>query len=793
MKRHLKILLLILTAVFVTSLLQNTSMAASLKITSIKDLSATLNINQSGTLPKEVVATMSDKTTKKVAVTWDKKTVVTSKAGTFVFKGTVRGYAKQVLFTLKVVSPPSYSNPELARAVALGIGKYAKNAPITYKQFIQMLDVVITKANSAAMTQWKNKLPAARTSSKNMRRDEGMLAVFYAANALGADYNVTNYDSTEVSEKIGDSDWNKMSWNYSLFPGWDKPAKLGSDKWDNSMIAAYFYSRERASKYSGMTIFDFDPKSVSMRPEGQFTYEEALLAAVRLYDSGLKETEHVPAKEDKVILQNADTRRDAILNNKAAVKVMGTSYYISNSGNDNNDGRSPETAWATIGKVNSMKFNPGDGVFFERGGIYRGILQPHDNITFSAYGEGAKPKIYGSPENGANPEKWTLMDGTKNIWVFYKDMYDTGGIVFNDGKSWSTRKIAIWDGSKYVDVIDKKTPVDVKKLENLQFFSAPDYTGYSTNDAKLESDRKGKLYLRCDAGNPGLVYKSIEFLSNPNAWGLLQTGENCVVDNLCIMYGNQCGIILRSNSIAQNCEVAWVGGCIINFNGAWLGTDATAAIRAGDGIVLTNGSDSSAINNYIHHTYDSAITDELGNWFNDNERFAQNMTIKGNLAENCSGGILICDWEALQSNAENRLLFKNILIEDNYLMYSGYGWSHRTIEYDWGQVGEVNNGNCNFFFGFPAKSVSDIFVKNNVFYLSKYALVGGKDGASGQTQRYKITFSGNTYVQNTLGILAQYPPLDSYKYSKIYLFNLYAKKTVTDILGDKTGVVLMSQ
>lgn len=180
-------LLLISIDVFVTSLLQITSMADSLKIYSIKNLNATAYISTSYTLPKVVTATMSKKTTQRVAITWNPKTAVTSKAGTFVFKGTVGGYAEQVLLTLKVVSTPSYNNPELARAVALGIGKYAKNTSITYKQFIQMLDVVIDKADPAALTQWKNKLPTARTSSKIMHRDEGMLAVFYAANTLGAD------------------------------------------------------------------------------------------------------------------------------------------------------------------------------------------------------------------------------------------------------------------------------------------------------------------------------------------------------------------------------------------------------------------------------------------------------------------------------------------------------------------------------------------------------------------------------------------------------------------------------
>ena len=58
-----------------------------------------------------------------------------------------------------------------------------------------------------------------------------------------------------------------------------------------------------------------------------------------------------------------------------------------------------------------------------------------DGITYSAYGEGAKPIITSSPENGAGAEKWQLVyegeNGTR-IWQFYHDLTDIASIVFDD-------------------------------------------------------------------------------------------------------------------------------------------------------------------------------------------------------------------------------------------------------------------------------------------------------------------------------------------------------------------------
>ena len=43
----------------------------------------------------------------------------------------------------------------------------------------------------------------------------------------------------------------------------------------------------------------------------------------------------------------AEQRRQEILHTKDTVTVPGTAYYVSNAGDDENDGRTPATAWKT--------------------------------------------------------------------------------------------------------------------------------------------------------------------------------------------------------------------------------------------------------------------------------------------------------------------------------------------------------------------------------------------------------------------------------------------------------------
>lgn len=95
-----------------------------------------------------------------------------------------------------------------------------------------------------------------------------------------------------------------------------------------------------------------------------------------------------------------------------------TTYYVSPSGNDSNNGTSQGTAWRTIERVQSLGYTmqPGDQVLFERGGSYPGQLTINSSgtasqpIVFGAYGSGNKPEISGA----ILPTAWTVHQG--NIW-----------------------------------------------------------------------------------------------------------------------------------------------------------------------------------------------------------------------------------------------------------------------------------------------------------------------------------------------------------------------------------------
>ena len=677
---------------------------------------------------------------------------------------------------------------------------------VTYEQFCTMLGGMVALTDDSLSGEWETL--TANLPDETIIRKEAMLACLLAGQLMGLT-EATDYDEEQAIDELGEFDTNSK-----LYPEWNKSVTISTDGngvWDDYIIAGIFYGLREVSLISRLPLFTLDGSDLRL---GQnLTREEAILAAVRLYESdrttakaveklyrsqllaGLNQMENTP--ELQSIISAADERRESIINSKSNIvksdtyiqgeTYTGTAYYVSVSGDDSADGLTPETAWATINKVNETALCVGDAVFFARGGVWRGQLLSQDGVTYSAYGEGQKPRIYGSPENGAGAQKWSLLEGTDNIWVFYKDMYDTGGIVFNEGEDYASRMVGFWDGEKYVDMVDRTTPIEITALHDLEMYSDIDYSGYSTEEARYELLKQGKIYLRCDTGNPGEIYDSIEFLCQTDPHAIecaVQGGDGNVFDNLCVMYTSMGGISPKSNSTVQNCEVGWVGGAVMNFGDF----GSVGVVRVGDCISVgrsknIGGVNNFLINNYCHHSYDQGIALEVGPGWEDDTRFIESATIRGNLTENTSGGIVLADWTAFGTGWGDALLFKNITIEDNYIMYSGYGWSHLTAEFDWGVAGPANNGNTNIMFGFPVQAGEGILVKDNVFFLSRYALVSNKSTA----QARGITFSGNTYVQKDGGTIAEWA-LPGNEGTLTYLpCDSNAVQTVAEVLGDMTA------
>jgi len=77
-------------------------------------------------------------------------------------------------------------------------------------------------------------------------------------------------------------------------------------------------------------------------------------------------------------------------------------YYVSAEGSDTNDGRSPDSAWRSITRLESLALQPGDRVLLRRGDTWREQLTassagtPEASVRFGAYGEGALPRIAGT-------------------------------------------------------------------------------------------------------------------------------------------------------------------------------------------------------------------------------------------------------------------------------------------------------------------------------------------------------------------------------------------------------------
>ncbi|WP_375443746.1 PA14 domain-containing protein [uncultured Fibrella sp.] len=93
-----------------------------------------------------------------------------------------------------------------------------------------------------------------------------------------------------------------------------------------------------------------------------------------------------------------------------------TTYYVSSSGSDSNNGRSTEAPFQTLFKVNSLTLQPGDQVLFRRGETFRGTLQVRQSgtsaqpIVIDAYGSGTKPVVAAS----LPISNWSSIGG--NVW-----------------------------------------------------------------------------------------------------------------------------------------------------------------------------------------------------------------------------------------------------------------------------------------------------------------------------------------------------------------------------------------
>jgi hypothetical protein len=79
-------------------------------------------------------------------------------------------------------------------------------------------------------------------------------------------------------------------------------------------------------------------------------------------------------------------------------------------------------------------------VRLRRGDLFRGFIDAKAGVTYAAYGEGEKPKIYAWKENLANKDLWELYDKEHNIWKYRDLINDCGTLVFENGEKHSRKR-----------------------------------------------------------------------------------------------------------------------------------------------------------------------------------------------------------------------------------------------------------------------------------------------------------------------------------------------------------------
>lgn len=388
-----------------------------------------------------------------------------------------------------------------------------------------------------------------------------------------------------------------------------------------------------------------------------------------------------------------EKRKQEILSAPDALNVKGTTYYVSADGDDTNDGLSENTPWCSLEKASAAALNPGDGVRFRRGDLFRGNLKAKNGVSYGAYGAGDKPKFYSSKLVLADPALWELYDAERCIWKLKEKILDPGTLVFNDGEYHSYKLIPSYLGGKFVcrdcetrdfDMRwEMKRDLDIywhfdsiltdKFPKNGENFPIPDMTAESF----------GELYLRCDRGNPGGAFRSIEPTLRMSVITVVNDAENVHIDNLCIKYTNFCigaGGKLRRGLHVTNCEMGWIGGSIQMYAGLdpnYPAGKRGTVTRYGNAVEIYGGCDDYEVSScYFYQVYDAAITHQKNT--KGEKCQMTNVLYKDNLVEKCVYSI---EYFLDMTEGDTESYMENIEMCGNILREAGYGWGQQRHNY----------------------------------------------------------------------------------------------------------------
>lgn len=425
----------------------------------------------------------------------------------------------------------------------------------------------------------------------------------------------------------------------------------------------------------------------------------------------------------------ADELRHQVMTMEDSPVHCSRCWYISNTGNDENRGDSPEQAWATIAGMQAHEdaIGEGDAVLFERGGVFRGHIVARSGVTYAAYGSGDKPCIYGSRQNYADAA-WQSVG--ENVWCMDlpADAADVGIMVFNHGEDVGFKK------PKQTDLI---------------------------NDGDFCCD-EAHVWLKMHT-NPSDVYDSIEIGELFHLFLMTQGTHDVTIENLTLKYtGGMAveGITDVWNITVRGCEMGWLGGSL-------LPGYKDGNVRFGNGIEFWRGCRQVLIEYcWIYQIYDTGFSHQGRGEFD-----VEDLVFRCNLVE-YTAFASIEFWAPVKAiNTMRRIRY-----EDNILRFAGYSWG-ADQRHDFQSVHICTTGSDNV--------CQDFVIRNNILDTAAGKLLGCCFNA-GEAP----VLDGNTYAQTPCGQLGYFIKNGN---NTCYVFNERAGEFIRDSFGDEHATVEFSE
>ena len=482
----------------------------------------------------------------------------------------------------------------------------------------------------------------------------------------------------------------------------------------------------------------------------------------------------------------AEKRIEEIRKSADNLEIKGKIYYVSNSGNDENDGLSPENAWKTLGKVSNAELSFGDGVLFCRGDLFRGSVKTREGVTYGAYGEGEKPKIYGWDRALDDPALWSEVDTAAHIWKWGERIPDPGTLVFGDDEAWSRKLIPSYINGRFVCRNDESKcfVMAEEMIEDLDMYWH--YEERLTSQTTTEDDSLvplidhqslGELYLRCDAGNPAEIFHKIEALTHRPVF-VVGKNNNVCIDNVCIKYVGHHAICAGGHVKGlhvTNCEIGWIGGTIQHY----YGTDPNypeggrgTVTRFGNGIEIYGGCEDYLVQNcYIYQSYDAGVTHQITTA--GKKTVMEGVRYLDNVIERC---VYAIEYFLDMTEGDEQSYMRDIVMSGNILRLSGYGWGQQ--RHNFHTPAHIKGWSY-------TNRASDYHIHDNIFDRAAYRMLH----LVAREKESLPEMSSNTYVQTMGGMLGQYGE-NKEKEPPILTYGEDAEACIRDIFGDSDATVL---